>query len=152
MANARQVVLGALTEAIETGRHYYTNLTEANTHTPFNEAVYQSNLCITADSEITIRPIGLDAKNEMVVTIEKFMELFDQDIVDWEVLSITNTGEQSWNRVDNAALMGHVDELIEIEAEGRVIRCTPDHKIMTKNRGWVKAEDLVETDELVLDS
>ena len=40
-------------------------------------------------------------------------------------------------------------ELIEIEDDqGRVIRCTPEHQIYTKNRGYVMAKDLVETDEL----
>lgn len=43
--NAREILLGAVNQAIETGRHYYTNLTEANTHTPFNDPIYQSNLC-----------------------------------------------------------------------------------------------------------
>lgn len=151
IVKARDVLLGALTEAIETGRHYYTNLTEANRHTPFVESIIQSNLCLTGDTEITVRPIGLDANSEMVVSMEKFVELFDRDI-DWEVLSVSNDGTRSWHQIENTALMGLVDELIEIEADGKVIRCTPDHKIMTKNRGWVKAEDLVETDELVLGS
>lgn len=43
--NARDIAMGALNQAVETGRHYYTNLTEMNTHTPFNEPIYQSNLC-----------------------------------------------------------------------------------------------------------
>lgn len=45
MESARKIILGALTEAVETGRHYYTNLSEANRHTPFKEAIHQSNLC-----------------------------------------------------------------------------------------------------------
>ena len=39
--------------------------------------------------------------------------------------------------------------LICIELEtGKHIKCTPNHKFLTKNRGWVKAEDLVESDIL----
>lgn len=39
--------------------------------------------------------------------------------------------------------------LICIELEtGKYIKCTPNHKLLTKNRGWVKAEDLVESDIL----
>jgi ribonucleoside-diphosphate reductase alpha chain len=45
MVNARQVVLGALVEGQETGRHYLTNLTALNQHTPFLEPIYSSNLC-----------------------------------------------------------------------------------------------------------
>lgn len=43
--NARSVLLGALTEAVETGRHYIVNLTEMNRHTPFRDPIWQSNLC-----------------------------------------------------------------------------------------------------------
>lgn len=45
MVSARQVVLGALIEGQETGRHYLTNLTAINQHTPFLEPIYSSNLC-----------------------------------------------------------------------------------------------------------
>lgn len=49
--NARDILLGALEESIDTGRHYFTNLTEINTHTPFKEYIRQSNLC----QEITLK-------------------------------------------------------------------------------------------------
>ena len=40
------------------------------------------------------------------------------------------------------------EELIEIELEnGKIIRCTPDHLVLT-DRGWVKAENLNETDTI----
>lgn len=32
---------------------------------------------------------------------------------------------------------------------GRVLRCTEDHPILTHNRGWVIAKDLTEKDEIV---
>lgn len=43
--NARDILLGALIEALNTGRHYLCNLTEMNRHTPFKDAIVQSNLC-----------------------------------------------------------------------------------------------------------
>lgn len=43
--NARDILMGALREALETGRHYLCNLTEMNRHTPFKEPILQSNLC-----------------------------------------------------------------------------------------------------------
>ena len=40
-------------------------------------------------------------------------------------------------------------ELIKITLEnGNTIKCTPNHKIFTLNRGYIEAKDLVETDEL----
>lgn len=42
---------------------------------------------------------------------------------------------------------------VEYEANGRkeVLRCTEDHLIYTTNRGYVKAKDLTENDELLID-
>lgn len=38
------------------------------------------------------------------------------------------------------------------DSTGKSVVCTPDHKIFTRNRGYVEAKDLVETDVLVIDS
>lgn len=43
--NARDVFLGAETQASETGRHYLHNFDEMNRHTPFLDPIYSSNLC-----------------------------------------------------------------------------------------------------------
>ena len=43
--NARTILLAHLQEAVETGRQYNINLTEANRHTPFKDPIHSSNLC-----------------------------------------------------------------------------------------------------------
>lgn len=43
-----------------------------------------------------------------------------------------------------------VDEVIEIRVGGRVLRVTEDHPLMTR-RGWVRAGDLTEDDEVLCD-
>lgn len=43
--NARELVLVALTEALETGRYYMTWADEMNRHTPFYDPIFASNLC-----------------------------------------------------------------------------------------------------------
>jgi len=41
------------------------------------------------------------------------------------------------------------EEIVELEFEdGRKINCTKDHEILTKNRGWVKAIDINEEDDV----
>lgn len=41
------------------------------------------------------------------------------------------------------------EELFELEFDnGKKIRCTKDHKFLTKNRGWVEAQHLTEEDDL----
>lgn len=34
---------------------------------------------------------------------------------------------------------------------GNSIVCTPDHRVYTKNRGYVEAKDLLETDQLLIE-
>ena len=36
------------------------------------------------------------------------------------------------------------------DESGKFIVCTPEHKIYTKNRGWVEAQHLLEDDTLDL--
>ena len=43
--SARKVVLGALQEAFDTGRHYLHFTDAINKHTPFKDKIYSSNLC-----------------------------------------------------------------------------------------------------------
>ena len=40
-------------------------------------------------------------------------------------------------------------EVIVIEYKGRELTLTPDHRVLTK-RGYVEAQDLLESDELVI--
>lgn len=43
--SARQIVIGALNESYETGRHYLHFTDEINRHTSFKDKIYSSNLC-----------------------------------------------------------------------------------------------------------
>ena len=45
IVNARDLLVLMLEEAVNVGRNYETNLTAANTHTPFIDPIYLSNLC-----------------------------------------------------------------------------------------------------------
>lgn len=42
------------------------------------------------------------------------------------------------------------EDILELEFEnGKIIRCTKDHKFLTRNRGWVQAQYLSEDDDIV---
>jgi intein/homing endonuclease len=61
-------------------------------------------------------------------------------------------GKASWENISAAVKTKTVTELYEIEDEnGNVLRCTGDHRVFTKNRGYVRADELVETDELCVE-
>jgi hypothetical protein len=62
------------------------------------------------------------------------------------------TGDFEWKKIKDYFSNGKKD-LIEIELEnGKFIKCTPEHEIFTTNRGWVKAIDLNQEDELIHNS
>ena len=47
------------------------------------------------------------------------------------------------SRVEKTFCYDVNEEIVSLEFEGgKVIECTKDHKFLTENRGWVKAEDL----------
>ena len=51
--------------------------------------------------------------------------------------------------VENIIAKNVDEDLVVIELEnGKIIKCTSDHEIFTKNRGWVKAVELSSEDEL----
>jgi DNA polymerase-3 subunit alpha len=42
------------------------------------------------------------------------------------------------------------EDILELEFDdGRKVKCTKDHKFLTKNRGWVEAQHLTDDDDLV---
>lgn len=59
--NAREVLYNALSEAVETGRHYLTNLSEMNRHTPFKSLILLSNLC----QEIALETKAYDSVEQL---------------------------------------------------------------------------------------
>jgi hypothetical protein len=142
-------------ERKNTGRIYFMNVDHANTHSSFIESeapVHQSNLCVTGDSMISIK-YSDDTIKEL--PIDSFVEQWDHGtMVGVKVKSYdTTTGEFVWSPVTAAAKTNTVSELIEIEdsSSGNIIRCTPEHEIWTKTRGWVMAKDLLESDVLCTD-
>jgi len=141
---------GLLKERTDTGRIYLMFVDNIQAHTPFDpelQTIYQSNLCLTGDTLIDIK--HEDGREESVR-----LDFFCNNYYNTPVKVLTRnteTGIDSWETVTAAAKTATVEELIEIEdEEGNVIQCTPDHQIFTQNRGYVRAEELEETDILCI--
>lgn len=145
---------GILKERTDTGRIYLVNIDNIINQGSFDtttDPIYQSNLCLTGDTVIQIMNTTRSIES---ISLASFVEQYESGVMDGVKVrsSNTSTGETTWNTVSNAAKTATVTELIEIEDEsGKIIRCTPDHQIYTKNRGYIKASELIETDELCID-
>jgi ribonucleoside-diphosphate reductase alpha chain len=76
-----------------------------------------------------------------------------EDVPQIEVLSYnTETNQQEWKPITAFAETSPKAKVMKItdEESGKSIVVTPEHKVFTKNRGYVMAKDLLETDELVI--
>lgn len=109
-----------------------------------NRKIWASNLCLKGDTKIEVL-FPFD-ETSTSITIEEFVKL-------WEMGAIIDgtkvRGQNGFYNVSAAAMTGKTKEMIRITNEdGSVIECTPEHKIFTKNRGWVEAQYLKEDDEL----
>lgn len=70
-----------------------------------------------------IKVMGKDL--ESTIQVDKFVELYS---------GTSNEGSKNW---------------VELELEnGSTIKLTEDHEVHTTNRGWVKAGDLTENDDI----
>lgn len=108
------------------------------------------NPCLTGDILIQISIKG-DGSDQTQMRLDEFCHFYNLGI--WKQVYVRTADEKdnsSWQLVSQAIKTKDVIELIEIAgSNGKTIQCTPEHKILTKNRGWVEAQNLIETDELV---
>lgn len=113
--------------------------------------IKQSNLCLTGETiiEITRHPV---IGNIERIQLDDFIEKWNLGFYDTVFVRSYDqtTGSFCFKKILAAAKTADVTELIRIETEdGRVVECTPEHKIWTNNRGWVEAQDLKEDDDLI---
>jgi ribonucleotide reductase alpha subunit len=152
--NAEEVFKsGIFKERTDTGRIYLVFIDNVQNQGPFDttyHTIYQSNLCcVTGDTKVTFQHENGSIEEMSVSSAVERVEL--GGLSNSRIKSFKN-GEVSWENVSAAVKTKTVNELYEIEDEsGNVLRCTGDHLVFTKNRGYVRADELVETDELCVE-
>lgn len=105
-----------------------------------NQALNHLCCCFTGDTKIW-------KADGSTIT---FQECLDQNIKELDVLSFNKkTGKVVKSHMDNIGVYKEVDELIELDFGYSKIKCTPDHKFFTRNRGWVEAKDLSFEDDIM---
>jgi len=108
--------------------------------------IAQSNLCLSGDSILEVKINNIYKKME----ISEIVELYNQGEQIFVKSKDIQKDTVEYKLITAGALMNEDAKIMEIEDEdtGKTIRCTPEHKIFTKNRGYVMAKDLLEYDVL----
>jgi len=143
---ARELMGLLAKERLETGRIYTMFVDHANEHGSWLDQVDTSNLCLHPDTQVSCIVDNIPMK----LSMKELDEIFKQNKSISVLSKDINTQEISYKEVLNSNITGIDVNLIEIidEETGFEIKCTEDHLIFTKNRGYVKAKDLNESDIL----
>lgn len=141
-----------------TGEPYLHFIDTANKFLPLVQKemglrINNSNLCLEGSTLITIKVNG-DVEEE--IRMDEFNEKFTTGhytnvmVKSYDIENDTVV----WEKITASGQTGITNELYEIESDDgkHIIRCTANHKIYTKNRGYVEAQYLQEDDDIVFDS
>jgi intein/homing endonuclease len=87
---------------------------------------------------------------DMTIRIDELNELFHEGKSIKVLSKNLDSGEISYQSVTASAKTGENRKLLKItdSVSGKSIKVTPNHKVWTKNRGWVEAGNLTADDEL----
>lgn len=92
--------------------------------------------CLVPDTKIAT---SLGLKDIKDITIDDLVFSFN-----------TKTGNTELKNVIEKYEHDYEGELIEIEVDNYIIKCTPNHKIFTTNRGFVRADEICKFDDILL--
>lgn len=110
--------------------------------------IQTTNPCITGDTVIDTNLGKIDVK-----TLVKIYEQMGENDYYIQSYNIENN-EIEMDKVEWCGCTKENAEIIELEIEENdiiyKIKCTPDHKIYTKNRGYVEAKNLTGNDEIYI--
>lgn len=118
-----------------------------------NDKDWGTNPCISGESIITVCDHGINGGlgSPYKIPMKLLVEMCQgNDILPCALSYNETTGMNEWKQITAAQKTKVNAEVLEVEYNGHILRCTPDHKIYTKNRGWVEARNLLETDELII--
>jgi ribonucleoside-diphosphate reductase alpha chain len=145
---AHDLWLKILESQIETGMPYMCFKDHANNKSNQKNfgVIHSSNLCVDGDTLITTKYHGKEVEMKISEVVKNFNKDHDVEVLSYNI----STGKSEYKQITNAALMNDSAEVLKItdDESGKSIICTEDHKIFTKNRGYVLAKDLNEDDIL----
>lgn len=172
--SAQELILNILKERAETGRIYIMNIDHCNSHSSFLDKVEMSNLCVAGDTKIYVeinlgKPDIFELCQSLAISETVYSESnlsFNIEIKNLQKLidsgvEINKISVASHNFDTNFFAMQPIIAFAQTSPKAKVMRITdentgksivvtPEHKVYTKNRGYVMAKDLTETDELLI--
>ena len=102
-----------------------------------------TNPCVTGDTLVQTDQGKLLIK-DIIEKINKYNELIK--VLSYDI----NNNVLEYQPINSGDLTRKNANIIEIETEdGDILKLTPDHKVYTENRGYIKASDLTENDILL---
>lgn len=119
-----------------------------------NDPSWGLNPCISGDALITVCDhginggIGVPYKIPMKMLVELCQT---SDFLPCVLSYNETTGQKEWKQLEAGMLTKHNAKIVKVTYEGKTVKCTPDHKIFTKNRGWIEAQKLHQDDILILE-
>jgi ribonucleoside-diphosphate reductase alpha chain len=170
---AQELILDLLKERTETGRIYLMNIDHCNSHSSFKEQIVMSNLCVAGDTKIYVtvdlgKPdifdlcesiatgyISLMSQVSFTIKIEDLQKLIDNGVKIENIEVASHSFENNFLTTKPITAFAQTSPKAKVmkitdEESGKSIVVTPEHKVFTKNRGYVMAKDLTETDELMI--
>lgn len=103
--------------------------------------------CLAGDTKIMTREYGQ-------ITMKDIVNWFkDKKNIHVQAFN-THTEKVEWVPIEAAQMTRPNAELIELEIDTihgvKTLRCTPDHPVYTNNRGYIRADELTDQDDLVI--
>ena len=170
---AQELILDLLKERTETGRIYLMNIDHCNSHSSFKDQIVMSNLCVAGDTKIYVtvdlgKPdifdlcesiatgyISLMSQVSFTIKIEDLQKLIDNGVKIKNIEVASHSFENNFLTTKPITAFAQTSPKAKVmkitdEESGKSIVVTPEHKVFTKNRGYVMAKDLTETDELMI--
>lgn len=148
---ARDVWTKILESQLETGQPYLLSKDAGNKKSNQKNigVVKSSNLCIDGDAFVRVKK-DLDVNSdEFLFTMKEVDEMNKENKNSLYILGYDESAKRKvYNKLIASKLTKEKAKVVKITSNGKELRCTPDHKVYTKNRGYVEAINLKEDDEL----
>lgn len=143
--SAKELLNKFLCERFETGRIYPFFADNINTQGMFKDNIYSSNLCVSGDTIITILHNTVDIPLQIKI---KDLQHFLDSYSNIKVLSYNIEYDKiMFSTITNFAMTNQNAEVIKLTCEclngyKHELILTKDHKIWTKNRGYIEVSEL----------